>query len=376
MIDLKDIRVEIDALDKQIQQLFEKRMELASQVADYKIATGKPVYDKKREDEKLEVFRNRASNDFNAASIQELFKQIMGMSRKYQYQKLASNGKYEKLDFKPVDAIRTKGARIVYQGVKGAYSYGAMLSYFGTDENSFCVAAWKDAMEALANGEADYAVLPIENSTAGSVYDNYDLLKEYNMHIVGEEIIKCEHVLMAVPGAKKEDIKTVYSHQQALMQCKTYLNQHEEWKQVQYSNTAVAAKKVAGEKDITQAAIASPYAAEVYGLDILERGIYDNKNNSTRFIIVSRAKVFQKDAGKVSICLELPHEKGSLYNILSHIIFNNLNMTKIESRPIFEKNWEYRFFIDFEGNLLDSAVRNALCGIEEEASWLRIIGNY
>lgn len=160
------------------------------------------------------------------------------------------------------------------------------------------------------------------------------------------------------------------------MQCKTYLNQHEEWKQVQYSNTAVAAKKVAGEKDITQAAIASPYAAEVYGLDILERGIYDNKNNSTRFIIVSRAKVFQKDAGKVSICLELPHEKGSLYNILSHIIFNNLNMTKIESRPIFEKNWEYRFFIDFEGNLLDSAVRNALCGIEEEASWLRIIGNY
>lgn len=376
MIDLKDIRAEIDAIDKQVQELFEKRMELASQVADYKIATGKPVYDKVREDEKLEVFKSRANNEFNATGIQELFKQIMGMSRKYQYQKLASNGKYEKLDFKPVEAIRRKDARIVYQGVKGAYSYGAMVSYFGTDENSFCVAKWRDAMEALANGEADYAVLPIENSTAGSVYDNYDLLKEYNMHIVGEEVIKCEHVLMGLPGTKLEDIKAVYSHPQALSQCYTYLHQHDEWKRMQYSNTAAAAMMVANEQDKTLAAIASPFAADVYGLEVLARDIYDNQNNSTRFIIVTKDKVFQKTANKISICIELPHESGSLYNILSHIIFNSLNMTKIESRPIYEKNWEYRFFIDFEGNLMDSAVRNALCGIEEEASWLRIIGNY
>ncbi len=376
MIDLNDIRSEIDVLDQQIQQLFEKRMMLASQVADYKLATGKPVYDKIREDEKLEVFKKRASSEFNATSIQELFKQIMGMSRKYQYQKLAANGKYEKLDYKPVEAIRKKGARIVYQGVKGAYSYGAMISYFGTDENSFCVAKWRDAMEALADGRADYAVLPIENSTAGSVYDNYDLLKEYDMHIVGEEIIKCEHVLMGVPGAKLEDITAVYSHPQALAQCYTYLHQHDEWKRMQYGNTAAAAMMVAKEQDKAMAAIASPFAADVYGLEILARDIYDNQNNSTRFIIVTKEKVFQKDAGKISICIELPHESGSLYNILSHIIFNSLNMTKIESRPIFEKNWEYRFFIDFEGNLMDSAVRNALCGIEEEASWLRIIGNY
>lgn len=376
MLDLNLIRDEIDVIDKEIQSLFEKRMELASKVADYKIATGKPVYDKVREDEKLEVFRNRASSEFNATSIQELFKQIMGMSRKYQYQKIASSGKSEKLDFKPVEELAIKGARVVYQGVKGAYSYGAMVSYFGTDENSFCVAKWKDAMEALANGDADYAVLPIENSTAGSVYDNYDLLKTYDMHIVGEKVIKCEHVLMAVPGTRLEDIKAVYSHPQALAQCYTYLHQHEEWERMQYSNTAAAAMKIAEDKDKTQAAIASPFAAEVYDLEILARDIYDNQNNSTRFIIVTKEKVFQKAANKISICIELPHESGSLYNILSHIIFNSLNMTKIESRPIFEKNWEYRFFIDFEGNLKDSAVRNALCGIEEEASWLRIIGNY
>lgn len=376
MIDLKTIRDEIDIIDQEIQQLFEKRMELSSEVADYKIATGKPVFDKKREDEKLEVFRARASSEFNATGIQELFKQIMGMSRKYQYQLLASNGKYDKLYFKPVEDIRTDGCRIVYQGVKGAYSYGAMVSYFGTDKNSFCVEKWRDAMEALAKGEADYAVLPIENSTAGSVYDNYDLLKEYNMHIVGEEIIRCEHVLMALPGTELEDVQAVYSHPQALAQCFHYLHTHENWKKMQYSNTAAAAKMVSESNDHTMAAIASPYAAGVYGLKILAKDIYDNQNNSTRFIIVTKEKVYKRDAKKISICIELPHESGSLYNILSHIIFNNLNMTKIESRPIHEKNWEYRFFIDFEGNLMDSSVRNALCGIEQESSWMRIIGNY
>ncbi len=376
MIDLKEIREEIDIVDKQIQELFERRMALASAVADYKLATGKPVYDKEREDQKLEVFKKRANNEFNALAIQELFLQIMGMSRKYQYQKLAANGKFEFLDFKPVEALRMEGMKVVYQGVEGAYSHAATRKFFGDDVNCFHVKTWKDAMEAITAGEADYAVLPIENSTAGSVYDNYDLLKEYNLHIVGEQLVKCEHVLMGTPDAALEDIKIVYSHPQALMQCKGFLDHHEEWKKSQYMNTAMAAAKVAKGQDITQAAVASPYAAQVHGLKILAENIYDNKNNSTRFIIVAKQKIFRKNAQKVSICIELPHKKGSLYNILSHIIFNNLNMTKIESRPIFEKDWEYRFFIDFEGNLLDSGVRNALCGIEQEASWLRVIGNY
>lgn len=376
MIDLKEIREEIDVVDKEIQSLFERRMELASLVADYKMATGKPVYDRERENQKLEVFKNRANNEFNALAIQELFLQIMGMSRKYQYQKLASNGNYEKLDFKPVDALRIDGMRVVYQGVEGAYSHAATMEFFGQDVDCFHVKTWKDAMEAIKAGEADYGVLPIENSTAGSVYDNYDLLKEYNLHIVGEQLIMCEHVLMGMSDASLEDIRTVYSHPQALMQCKGYLDSHEEWKKSQYMNTAMAAAKVARELDITQAAVASPHAARVHGLKILAENIFDNQNNSTRFIIVAKQKIFVKDAGKVSICIELPHESGSLYNILSHIIFNNLNMTKIESRPIHEKNWEYRFFIDFEGNLMDSGVRNALCGIEQEASWLRVIGNY
>lgn len=376
MIDLKEIRVEIDAIDKQIQELFEKRMELASNVAEYKILTGMPVFDKERELQKLKVFRERANNEFNAHGIQELFQQIMGMSRKFQYRLLAEHGILNPSDFKPVDALRTEGMRVVYQGVEGAYSHAATQTFFGKDVDCFHVKTWRDAMEAIKNGDAVYAVLPIENSTAGSVYDNYDLLNEYDHQIVGEQLIRCQHVLMGVSGATINDIKTVYSHPQALMQCREYLKQHEEWKQSQYNNTATAAKKISEDGDVTQAAIASRHAAEYYGLDILEEGIYDNSSNSTRFIIVAKRKLFVKNANKISICLEIPHESGSLYNILSHIIYNDLNMTKIESRPIQEKDWEYRFFIDFEGNLMDSAVKNALGGISQEASWLRILGNY
>ena len=141
-------------------------------------------------------------------------------------------------------------------------------------------------------------------------------------------------------------------------------------------NNAFAAQKVAEEKNPSMAAIASEYAAKCYGLEILKRGVNDISNNSTRFIIISNQKVFLKDAQKISICFEIPHESGSLYHILSHFIYNDLNMTKIESRPIEGKRWEYRFFIDFEGNLADSGVKNALCGLREEALNLRILGNY
>ena len=160
------------------------------------------------------------------------------------------------------------------------------------------------------------------------------------------------------------------------MQSARYLNEHEEWQQVSLKNNAFAARKVSEEGDQTQAAIASEQAAKVYGLDILKRGVNQSDTNSTRFIIVTNQKIFRKDAGKISICLEVPHESGSLYHMLSHFIYNNLNMSRIESRPIEDRNWEYRFFIDFDGNFADGAVKNALRGLRDEARNLRILGNY
>ncbi|MDO5424504.1 MAG: prephenate dehydratase [Eubacteriales bacterium] len=376
MTDLKELRAEIDAIDTQMVELFEKRMKVCQQVAEYKIQTGKKVFDREREQNKIKSLTALADNDFNRHGIEELFQQIMAMSRKLQYQLLAQNGVVGRLPFIGVEEIERENVRVVFQGVEGAYSQAAMKAYFGEKISTFHVEQWRDAMEAIAEGSADFAVLPIENSTAGSVNDMYDLLVEFENYIVGEQVIRCQHVLLGVPGATLDDIHTVYSHPQALSQCRPYLEEHRGWKQVPLENTAVAAKKVAKEGDKSQAAIASGFAGECFGLNVLAEQIYSNEANSTRFIIVTNQRIFRKDADKISICFELPHSSGTLYNILSHFIYNNLSMTKIESRPLYGRNWEYRFFIDFEGNLNDGAVKNALRGIREEAINMRILGNY
>ena len=376
MKDLLDIRKDIDKIDEQIVKLYEERMKLTSDVAEYKINTGKQIFDKEREESKLATLQKKAESDFTRHGIRELFEQIMAMSRKLQYQLLEENGVAGRLPFIGVDELEKENVRVVFQGVEGAYSQAAMQQYFGDKITSFHVEHWRDAMEAIAEGAADYAVLPIENSTAGSVNDMYDLLVEFENYIVGEQIIRCEHCLLGLENAEISDIRTVYSHQQGLSQCKSFLQEHRDWKQIPLENTAMAAKKVAEDGDVTQASVSSAFAAKCFGLKVLKENIYSNKANSTRFIIVTNQRIYQKDAKKISICFETPHTSGSLYNILSHFIYNNLNMFGIQSRPIPGRNWEYRFFIDFEGNLNDSAVKNALRGIREEATNMKILGNY
>ena len=375
-MDLSKLREELDRIDGQIVKLYEERMEYCSQVADYKIETGRNVLDKAREEEKLRKVRALVHNECNAHGVQELFEQIMSMSRKLQYSKLTAHGAGGRLPFIGVDALETDKARVVFQGAEGAYSPMAMMQYFGESVNAFHVDTFREAMCSIEEGRADFAVLPIENSTAGIVSEIYDLLVEFENYIVGEQIIRIEHCLLGVPGAKQEQIRTVYSHPQSLMQSARYLNAHENWRQISMQNNAFAARRVIEDGDMSQAAIASEQAAKIYGLDILERGVNQADNNSTRFIIVTNQKIFLKNASKVSLCLEVSHESGSLYRILSHFIYNNLNMCKIESRPIEERNWEYRFFIDFEGNLADGAVKNALRGLREEARSMKILGNY
>ena len=374
-MDLLELREQIDVIDRQIVSLYEQRMEICSRVAEYKIETGKKVFDRQREMEKLVKVKSLTHNEFNSHGVEELFEQIMSMSRKLQYQLLAQHGSMGKLPFIGVDELETKRARVVFQGAEGAYSQAAMIQYFGEQIQSFHVDTFRDAMSAIDEGSADFAVLPIENSTAGMVSEIYDLLVEFENYIVGEQIMQINHCLLGVPGAEIADIRTVYSHPQSLMQSSRYLAAHD-WRQISMQNNAFAAKKVADEQDKSQAAIASEYAAKVYGLKVLQQGVNQEEDNSTRFIIVTNQKIFRKDAGKVSICFELPHQSGSLYHMLSHFIYNNLNMCKIESRPIEDRNWEYRFFIDFEGNLADSAVKNALRGLRDEARNMKILGNY
>lgn len=373
---LLELRDKLDIIDEQIVELYEKRMAICEEVGNIKIDAGRKIFDKQREKEKLATVTANAKDDFYKKGISELFEQLMSMSRKLQYQLLTKKGALGRLPFIGVDSLDVDGARIVFQGTEGAYSQAAMEKYFGNDINSFHVQTFRDAMEAIEEGSADFAVLPIENSSAGAVNEVYDLLMEFENYIVGEVFLPIEHTLAGLPGAKLSDIERVYSHPQALMQSAKFLDEHRDWQQISVANTAVAAKKVLEDNVPTKAAICSAYAAEFYGLEVLEKKINHNSKNATRFIVVTNQKIFLKDATKISICLEGAHESGSLYHLLSHFIYNDLNMVKIESRPIEGRNWEYCFFIDFEGNMADGAVKNAIRGLREEARNLKILGNY
>lgn len=376
MASLEELRIEIDSIDKQIVDLYQRRMTVCEEVGEYKISTGKKVFDKNREREKLSRVTADVSDEFYKKGIRELFEHIMSVSRKLQYQLLTKRGALGRLPFIGVEALDWKNSRIVFQGTEGAYSQAAMEKYFGKNINSFHVQTFRDAMEAIEEGSADFAVLPIENSSAGAVSEVYDLLVEFENYIVGEVILPIQHTLAGLPGTKLEDIERVYSHPQALMQSAKFLDEYREWQQISVANTAVAAKKVLEDNVKTKAAICSEYAADYYGLEVLVDQINHSDNNSTRFIVVTNQKIFLKDASKISICFEVSHESGSLYHMLSHFIYNDLNMTKIESRPIEGQNWEYRFFVDFDGNMAEPAVKNAIRGLREEAKSLKILGNY
>lgn len=375
MIDLSESRKNIDEIDRRIVELFEQRMREANAVAEYKRETGKAVYDKAREDQKLETLSALSSNAFNKRAITELFSQIMSISRKYQYSVLPMSERA--VDFVRVEQLPVGNeAKVCYFGMPGSHTQQAMEDFFGEDVHGVSCPTFQRVMEAVEQGAADYGVLPIENSSTGGITANYDLLLNYSNSIVGQYVNRIDQCLLAPPGAALKNIRTVYSHVQGLLQCSDFLHEHPDIRQAECSDTASAARKVAADGDVSQAAIAARRAAKEYGLDVLADGIQQEKNNATRFIIIGRNPVYLRESNKIALCIELSHECGSLYRILSHFRFNDLNMTQIESRPIKGKTWEYRFFIDVEGNLEDPAVQNALRGIREEAKSIRVLGNF
>ena len=216
-LDLKECRDKLDVIDKEIVRLFEERMSVCGDVAEYKIGTGKAVYDATREAQKIAAVQDLAHSDFNREAVKEIFSQLMSISRRYQYGLLSAHGMGMDTGFSEVEEIAKKGKRIVFQGVEGAYSHAAAKAYFGEDADLYHVPEFEDTMKEVEEGRADYAVLPIENSTAGFVINNYDLLLKYKNYIVGEIYVPVAHMLLGVPGAKLSDIKTVYSHALSLI---------------------------------------------------------------------------------------------------------------------------------------------------------------
>ena len=372
--DLSITREEIDVVDKQIVELIEKRMDLALEVAKYKMSTGKPIYDRERELQKLEKLGSLASSEFNAKGVQELFLQIMTGSRRYQYSVIGDQDHVIDDMYTSVDTLDISSeTKVVYAGVPGAFAEAAMVAYFGENIDGNNVKEFHEVAQMVSEGKADYGVLPIENSSAGFVSGIYDLLERYQLSIVGEQMVQVNQCLLGIPGTDLSKVQTVFSHPQGLLQAKEYL-EDKDWKQVSMNNTALSAKKVHDDGDMTQVAIASDRAAKLYGLSVLNPQLNISDKNTTRFVIVSNKKEYVKKANKVSISFALSHQCGSLYNILAHFIFNNVNMTSIESIPLSGKQWEYCFFVDFEGNLSDNEVKNALKGIMAETDEFRILG--
>ncbi len=374
---LLDIRDRLDVIDKQISELYKERMDLCAHVANVKIKSGKAVFDPEREQQKLDTVASYLDSDFDKKAIRELYQQMMTISRRLQFGIMTEHGLRFDSGYNRVSDYDKTGKRVVYQGLKGAYAELAAMQCFPEGADISNVKTWKDAADKVEAGEADYAVLPIENSSHGVVSDNFDLLLKYpDLSIVFEVDLKVEHALMGVPGAVLSDIREVYSHPQALGQCSEFFDEHKDITPVSVINTAVAAKFVKDHGDKSVAALASETSAELYGLDILKRSVNQQKTNTTRFIVIGREHTYTDEAKKISLCFETAHKPGALYNILGNFIFNDVNMTMISSRPIPERPFEYRFFVDIEGRLDMPNVINALSGMGDQVTELRILGNY
>ena len=375
MASLEELRAQLGSVDDKIVELYEERMKLCEEIGICKIENGYKTFDRQREKNTITDVMNKVSSDINKKGIGEVYEQLLAISRKLQYKQLVEAGALGRLPFIGIDLLDKDTARVVFQGTEGAYSQAAMEHYFGKDCNNYHVHTFREAMEAIEEGAADYAVLPIENSSAGAVTDNYDLLLKYDNVIVAETFLPVHHYLLGTPDAELSDVKRVFAHPQALMQSSDFLNQHD-WQQLSMENNAVAAQKVRDEKDPSQAAVAGEVAGEIYRLKKLAGPINNCPDNTTRFLILAKDRVYQTGAEKISLCFELPHRSGTLYSMLGNFIFNDVNMRMIESRPIPEESWQYRFFVDIEGNLEDAGVQNALYGIMREAKNVKILGNY
>lgn len=267
--------------------------------------------------------------------------------------------------------------KVGYQGVAGSFGEQAALEYFGGTASAVTnYREFDDVFSALERGEIDYGVLPIENSTAGDVLEVADLITRCRLYVVGEHIIRVRHNLLGVSGASTGTVREVYSHPQAISQCRDFLRHHAAINAYPYANTALAAKFIAETRNPAKASIGSLRAAELYGLDVLERNIQTAENNYTRFIILSRQMEITPQSDKISLAFSTAHKSGALYSILAHFAYNGLNLLKIQSRPKPDSPWEYVFFLDVAGNLEDANVLIALGKVREQSTWFKLVGNY
>ena len=376
-MDLSDYREKIDSVDKQIVKLFSERMDIAAQIAQYKKENGKPIADPVREREKLFEIAGEMNADMRAYAV-SLYSLIFELSRSYQ---MRLTGEAAPLAKKIEEAIETteklfpESAAVACQGVEGAYSQLACdklfkmpsVLYFSNFEAGFA---------AIEKGLCRYGVIPLENSTAGSVNMVYDLMMKHNFNIVRSIRLKVDHNLLAKPGTKLSDVKEIYSHEQAISQCTKFLEGMPDVKIISCENTAVAAKMVADSDRKDVAALSSRSCMKLYGLECIEADVQDSGNNYTRFICISKNLEIYPGADRTSLMMVLPHEPGSLYKVLSRFYALGINLNKLESRPMPERNFEFMFYFDIETSVYSPQFMQLMGEFESICEEFSYLGSY
>ena len=374
-MDLTSLRGEIDRIDQELLVLFEERMNIVREVAQYKKEQGLPIFHPEREQQVLDRAASRAKEPYKT-DARVLFTTLMELSKFHQKIQISEPGPValrikEALQKQPIRFSRPK---IACQGTQGAYSHIAAETLFPDGEITF-TQEFEDVFKAVEDGSVDCGLLPIDNSNAGSVTAVYTLMKKYDFYINHGIKVKVDHCLAARPGVSMEQIKHVYSHEQALRQCSAFFERNPACEPCEFLNTALAAEYVS-RLDEPAAAICSSKSAELYGLTILEKGIQNTGENYTRFMCISKTMQLHEEADMVSIAVAISNQPGSLYKLLTVFAAAGVDLTKIESKPMGTKNFDVIFYIDFLGNLRSPEIYHLINNLSGEFKYFKFLGNY
>ncbi|UUC40534.1 prephenate dehydratase [Clostridioides difficile] len=393
MEDLTRYRNEIDNIDKELIQLFEKRMNTVLEIARHKMKNNTTILQKDREEKVLSRAVDNLDNKAYSQETIQFFNSIMEISRGLQ-KRLMDNDSEQKIEFRLdsskkkfdlssvnkykslKEELNKKNILVGFPGKSGSFTEEALNKFFNKKTAKKQFKEFEDVFIALKNKEIDYGIIPIENSSTGAISETYDLLRKYGFYIVGEECIKIDQNLIGIKDTKLKDIKEIYSHPQGIGQCSEFLKQNSAWKLIPFNNTATSAELVKKLQDKTKAAIASKKAASIYGLEIISPCINDITNNYTRFVVISNQIHIEEESNKMSVVFSVEHKAGKLYKVLGYFAENNINMTKIESRPMKNTSWRYFFYIDFECSIYNSKVYNLLELIELNTAYFKFMGVY
>ena len=349
---LEDLRKKIDEADAKIVRLIADRIRIAQEIGAEKKKQGKQIKDAAREERVLANVRNLAQEEnISQEGIENIYQQIVTASRSME------------------------GVVVAFQGEIGAYSEEAAFQFFGSSVEVKPCESLDDVFKVVEQGEVQFGVVPVENSIEGSISRTYDLLLDSSLRVCGEIELRVIHCLIANPEARSESIKRVYSHPQALGQCRAFLK-HLNYELIPTYDTAGSVKMIKEQGITDGAAIAGTRAAEIYGMKIIAQEIEDNPNNFTRFFILAKQDSPPSGNDKTSIVFSVKHKPGALYEFLSELADSNINLTKIESRPTRQRPWEYNFYLDFEGHHEDKNARDALASLEKNALFVKVLGSY